>query len=218
MPTADEHIIQGGQRAIATSNQDGTVLYDGGPTDIHCIVNVNGKAQRAIKTADLNSGTFSKDVVFRKKEMPTASEATHEMVVLYAGTTNADYTHGYIYECVADATYQTLIGFEPTKIAFDYTKGNLQTFFSEYTQDFAELDNGEFTYIAGGDIWSFNGKDSQGNILFEDIRLYTQDLKDAGFVFINPSEEYSDGDVIEYYMSQKTVYYNYRWQRIDVQP
>lgn len=49
MATADEQIILGGQRAIAVQNQTGSYIYDGGATDIQCVINSNGKAQRAIK-------------------------------------------------------------------------------------------------------------------------------------------------------------------------
>lgn len=49
MPTADEQVIVEGQRAVAVAVQSGEMIYSGGATDVQCVVNANGIAQRAIK-------------------------------------------------------------------------------------------------------------------------------------------------------------------------
>lgn len=56
MPTADEQVIVDGQRALAVSEVSGDFIYDGGATDIYCIVQKDGKAQRALKVANIVEG------------------------------------------------------------------------------------------------------------------------------------------------------------------
>lgn len=56
MPTADEQVIVDGQRALAVSEVSGDFIYDGGATDIYCIVEKDGKAQRALKVANVGEG------------------------------------------------------------------------------------------------------------------------------------------------------------------
>ena len=56
MPTADEQVIVDGQRALAVSEVNGDFIYDGGATDIYCIVQKDGKAQRALKVANVGEG------------------------------------------------------------------------------------------------------------------------------------------------------------------
>lgn len=56
MPTADEQVIVDGQRALAVSEVSGDFIYDGGATDIYCIVEKDGKAQRALKVANVGGG------------------------------------------------------------------------------------------------------------------------------------------------------------------
>jgi len=56
MPTPDEQVIQDGQRAVAVSEVSGDFIYDGGATDVYCIVDNNGTAQRALKVANVGEG------------------------------------------------------------------------------------------------------------------------------------------------------------------
>lgn len=158
-------------------------------------------------------------IIVRSATIPTASADLVGKVYQYAGTTNGQYTHNYIYECVAgETTYDGLIGFEPTKIAFDYTKGNLAEFFSDTTPNFAQVTHGTFTYLAAGDLWAISGQDANENVLFDNYKLYTQDLEDAGFVFINPPQDYTDGEVIDYTVTFTPQPTTYSWVRVDVQP
>lgn len=60
MATADEQVIVEGQRAIAVSVRNGDMIYSGGATDIQCILNDNGTAQRALKVALVGPGGAAK--------------------------------------------------------------------------------------------------------------------------------------------------------------
>lgn len=157
-------------------------------------------------------------VIIKSATIPTASAELLGSVYQYVGQTDGTYQHGYIYECVAgDPSYTGIIGIEPTKIAFDYTKGDIVAFFREITPNFAQITHGTFTYDIAGNIWTIVGKDANENVIFDNYRLYTEDLEDAGFVFINPPEDYHDGDVFDYDVTfTETTTYN--WERIDVQP
>lgn len=60
MATADEQVIVEGQRAVAVAVQNGDMIYSGGATDVQCVVNANGVAQRAIKVALVGPGGAAK--------------------------------------------------------------------------------------------------------------------------------------------------------------
>lgn len=157
--------------------------------------------------------TNQSNIVFKFNAMPLASKNRLGDFGIYAGQTNDTYTHGYIYECVEGKSYDDIIGFDPTKIGFDYTKGVLSDFFAEATEDYDEVVGGSFKYLADGDIWEISGVDKDGETVFEEYKLYTDDLKDAGFVFINPPSDYKDEEVISYYLKHN-VENNYTWQRV----
>lgn len=156
---------------------------------------------------------ITSSVIIKSDTLPTASESLEGAIYQYSGTTGV-YTHGYIYECKENTIYDPRIDFVPSKIGFDYDK-SLLDFFSEITPDYLNVKEGIFEYLSAGDIWSISGKDENGNTIFSEYKLYTDDLRDYGFVFIYP--EYSDGEQIAYglYLNPSL---SYEWERIDVQP
>lgn len=163
-----------------------------------------------------NKVTMS-DIIIKSPTMPEASSDTVGEVRQYVGSTDVSYTHGYIYECIESTVYDGLIGFEPAKIGFDYTQGSLIEFLEGLTLNYPQVAGGVFKYDIAGDIWTINGVDSEGNTVFDNYRLYSQDLRDAGFVFLNPTEDYADGEEIDYYLTL-TATSVYSWNRLDVQP
>lgn len=162
-------------------------------------------------------GSLSGKIIVKSATMPEASESYNGEVYMYVGETNEIYTHGYIYECLGKPAYDAVIGIEPTKIAFDYTKGDLLSFFAEATPDYLQIKDGVFEYDLSGNIWNISGKDENGNVLFSDYKLYTEDLEDAGFVVIVPMSDIADGEQLTYEIT-KTEITAYSWNRIDVQP
>lgn len=214
----DAHVLVGDKLAVATVSVPGEITKSGGAVDATAIINTENGPQKVVKTVLVGEDGESASVIIKSKTIPEATSATVGQMRIYAGTTNANYTHGYIYECTADTTYEALIDFEPAKIGFDYTKGNLQTFFSEMAQDPSSIVGGKFTFLKAGNIWSINGLDKNGETVFNDYKLYTEDLEDAGFVFTFPPDEYKDGDEINYEVRYYAVHNNPKWERIDVQP
>ena len=148
------------------------------------------------------------------EEMPNATRDLLGVVVQYIGNTTNDYKHGYVYECVEKTNYDPIIGFYPSKIGFDYDN-DLISFFAQATPDYAQIKEGVFEYLEAGDIWSISAKDENGNTIFSEYKLYSDDLRDAGFVFLFP--EYEDEEKIEYELALNPSHY-YVWERIDVQP
>lgn len=151
--------------------------------------------------------------IFKFNVMPLPSEKHLGDICIYAGETNSTYTHGYIYECSTGASYTDLIGFEPAKIAFDYTKGTLADFFSDITEYYKNIKGGVFEYLKEGNTWSISAVDEDGNTIFEEYKLYTEDLEEAGFVMLNPMYEYKNGEKIEYYFNHNEKL-DYTWQRV----
>lgn len=79
------------------------------------------------KICDLNGNIPSdrlKNAINKYSSMPTAASTNEGWIVQYTGTTDATYTHGYIYECVSDggnpATYSwTRVDVQPTPVIPD---------------------------------------------------------------------------------------------------
>lgn len=177
---------------------------------------VNGNiAVRVVSSVGENSPL--RGVVERTIEIPTATANNYGKVYLYQGTTDSTYTHGYLYENQATTIYDLTIGFTPGKIAFDYTKGVLADFFEPMSDDYYKVVKGSFKYLEAGDLWEITGLDEEDNVIINAYKLYSLDLEDAGFVFINPKQDYSDGEILEFDLiaAPSNVY---SWVRLDVMP
>lgn len=157
--------------------------------------------------------TNQSNMIFKFNVMPLPSQQRLGDIGIYAGATNDSYHHGYIYECIEGTSYVDIIGFEPTRIGFDYTKGTLEDFFSEATEDYGQIVSGTFEYLQAGDIWSISALDKDGNTIFEEYKLYTKDLENAGFVMLWPIYDYKDGEKIEYYFTHNKEI-NFAWKRV----
>ena len=188
------------------------------------VMGEDGKFHRAqlVAVAGIGGGgSVNEDKIIVKSDtIPVASEENYHKMYCYSGVTDSRYTHGYVYECVeSDPTYDGVIGIYPTMIAFDYTKGTLVDFFEEFEfPNYTSVVNGTLTYSLSGDIWSITGKDKDGHIIFQDIKLYSQDLRDSGFVFIVPEDEYVDGLVLDFDIVWTKTSDGFVWKRIDLQP
>lgn len=62
----------------------------------------NSPVEQYVTEAELVEGLSTKQDVIQYNTLPTASANYLGRVVQYIGTTNANYTHGYFYECVSD--------------------------------------------------------------------------------------------------------------------
>ena len=153
------------------------------------------------------------NIICKFNVMPIPCEERLGDMGVYAGETSDSFTHGYMYECVEGTSYIDVIGFEPSRIGFDYTKGTLSGFFGEATEDYTKIVGGTFEYLKDGNIWSISAVDKDGKTIFEDYKLYTEDLEDAGFVMLWPIYDYKDGEKLDYTLiHSKEV--GYSWERV----
>lgn len=165
---------------------------------------------------DFNTGDggLIDKIIVKSSTIPEAGESYAGAVYQYVGETGT-YTHGYIYECVSETNTTAVIDLEPHKIVFD--EGDLVAFFESAGDTSHEVVSGRFKYYETGDIWNINGLDENGNTVFSNYQVYTQDLVDAGFVVIVPMTDITDEEEIEYevrYLEQSV----YNWERLNVQP
>ena len=143
--------------------------------------------------------------------MPRACVERLGDIGFYAGTTDSDYTHGHIYECVQGAVREEMpVVFEPSAMAC--FPEDFVPFLSEATNDYKTITHGTMKYLLGGDIWEFNFYDKDNNLVKGEYRLYTQDIKDAGFVPLWPS--YQDEEVISFECAYREEV-GYEWQRVE---
>ena len=152
------------------------------------------------------------------EEMPEATADLLGTIVQYIGETDSSYTHGYVYECKSSSSYTGTIYFEQHKVGFDTDAGTVVGFFEDNNIDnYFNVTHGTMTYYVDGDIWALEGLDADNNVVFTGLQLYTQDLEDAGFVFLNPMTDFEDEEVIDFETTFTEVV-SYFWERINVQP
>lgn len=119
MATADEQVIVEGQRAVAVAVQNGDMIYSGGATDVQCVVNANGVAQRATKVVLVGPGGAA------KPEYVDTLPETGEEGVLYmvnSGVTRDGYAIFQMFsyhdnEWVAIGAFD--VGINPTGIVYE---------------------------------------------------------------------------------------------------
>ena len=176
----------------------------------------NGNA--CIRVTGSGGGVDETKVIVLSDTIPTADADSLGKFYCYKGTTNQNYTHGYVYECVeGQPTYIDTVTFEPATISgtvVTATNNALAGLCAEYiTGDITSIVSGTLTYDESGDLWTFVGKDSEDNTVGT-FQLYTQDYEDAGFTFTGTAQ---DGDVVAFTCTI-TESSTYVWERIDLQP
>lgn len=226
-PNVDTAFVvqDGGQknRAVLTAPQDtSTIEYSDNPNSTKAYVTVDGKKHRVILTADATgsgggSSTDYTKVVSKTTSMPIASADNLNIIYMYDGTTNANYTHGYVYENKKTATYTGTVSFEPATLSgttATCSGDDFATFLTEAGADPTPIVSGTMTYDAGATGWRLVGKDAEDNTVTSFIE-YNEDYSDAGFTFTGTPV---DGDVIAFTCTVEEDVVTYTWTRIDVQP
>lgn len=217
MATADEQVIVGGQRAVAVSEVGGEYIYNGGATDIQCIVKDGDNAQRAIKVVNLDGGgqpLFNK-IIIKDSTIPTASASNVGAVYMYVGETNDNYVHGFIYENRYVPNYSGTITFSPAGISV--SDENFSSFLNKwknYIVNPTDVVSGTITYYSAGDLWRMVMRD-ENDELVDTLQLYQQDYEDSGFTF--PADP-QDGDSYTFTTTITASSASYQWVRTDVQP
>lgn len=160
------------------------------------------------------------NIIFKFNVIPLPTKERLGDIGIYAGETNDTFHHGYIYECVEGTTYLDIIGFDPGRIGFDYAKASLEDFIdriADILQDdtitIDRVKSGIFEYDLSMGGWHISGKDANGDTVFEDFTIYSEDLEDLGFIFLWPIEDYKDGEKMEYTL-QHNAEFHFEWQRL----
>lgn len=159
-------------------------------------------------------------IIIKSAEIPAASADELGKFYCYSGETNANYTHGYIYECVAGSTYYTAnIAFEQSTFASESFEKAGQLIVDAGVTDPTQVTGGTMTYALAGNLWSIVFTDENGNALNTAYNIYTDDLEQDYDILpvIDPSE-FTDGQVVNMLINNIESYQNYSWERLDVQP
>lgn len=210
-------------RVVLTAAQDTSTLeLSDNPNSTKGYVTVDGKKHRVILTADLlgegGGGTIDTSKVVNADVLPVASADNAGKVYLYKGATDANYTHGYIYECTKESTYTDSVTFQPATLSgtvVTATAGALAGLCAEYiTGDITTITGGTMTFDSGSDLWVFVGKDADNNTVGS-FQVYQEDYQDAGFTFTGTPQ---DGDVVAFTCTIEEASSTYAWVRLDVQP
>lgn len=172
----------------------------------------------------------SNNVIIKTTEIPEASEEEYGKMRIYDGETNSIYTHGYVYECKAQTTTESLILFDPVgigKLSFDYTNHSVYDLFEriseiETTFNAEDVVRGSFRLDKTNEIWYISGYDIDGNALFENFTVgATGDeycLDEYGYVYtFQFPDDYEEGHT-ENFRIVKDSHSDYYWERINVQP
>ena len=189
-------------------------------TDSPTIFTVDENGNACVRIA--GSGGVDEDkVIVLSDTIPTADSDSFGKFYCYKGETNATYTHGYIYECVAGSvSYEANIVYPHSTFAsLDFYKAG-QLIVDAGVSDPNQVASGSMTYAQAGDIWSIVFKDENDNVLNTAYNVYTQDLADDYDIqpVVDPSD-FTDGQVIDFTVASVTEHLgNFSWERVDVQP
>ena len=175
---------------------------------------IDGKAQQALdnsvealETAEEAKEMIQDKIIVRSATMPTPSADLVGKNYQYAGTTNAQYTHNYIYEC--QTVENNTLAFTPDTVSCSWN--NLSAFLSQQTPDYNSVVKGTLTYVAAADLWQLVARDADDNTVLS-YQQYTGDWEAVGFTFAG---SYEDGDVVSFERNTTTTY---AWVRVNVQP
>lgn len=179
-------------------------------------IDENGNA--CIRVSGSGGGSVDETkVIVLSDTIPTADADSLGKFYCYKGATNASYTHGYIYECVAGTpTYTGTVSFEAATTSgttVTCSGDDFANFLTEAGADPTPIVSGTMTYDVGADGWRLVGKDAEDNTVTTFIE-YTQDYLDHGFVFTGVPV---NDDVIAFTCTVEEVS-TYSWERVDVQP
>ena len=156
-------------------------------------------------------------IIVKSSTMPSGSTVPAGAVYQYVGTTNATYTHGYIYENVSTPSYTGTVEFNPASISGTTAACSGDDFAALVAEwgsgNITDIIKGTLTYDLSGGLLVFVGLDDTDTQVCT-FQLYTQDYEDAGFTFTGTLQ---DGDVITF-TTTISESASYAWTRIDVQP
>lgn len=156
-------------------------------------------------------------IIVKSLTMPSASTTPAGAVYQYIGQTNANYTHGYIYENVKTATYTGTVSFEAaslseTTVACD--GDDFANFLTESGVEPLSVVSGTMTYDAAGSLWVLVGKNASDETVLS-LQEYQEDYEDFGFTFTGTPV---DGDVIAFTCTVEEDVVSYSWVRLNTQP
>ena len=196
---------------VVTSTANRTVTVTQIDTD-GAVDSVNGKTGHVVLDAS------DVGAVPQYETMPTASESNAGTLAQFKGTTDATYTHGYIYECVATPVYDSTVEFNPATLSSTTAACSGSDFAALVarwgTGAIDTIIKGTLTYDESGELLVFVGQDDTDTTVCT-FQLYVQDYVDAGFTFTGT---FQDGDVIAFTCTIEETGATYAWVRQDVQP
>ena len=211
-------------RAVLTAPQDiSTLELPENPNSTKGYVTVGGKKHRVVLVADVvggggGGGVDESKVIVKSSTIPTADADSYRKMYIYAGETDATYTHGYIYECQKTSiTYTGTVSFEAATLSgttVTCSGDDFAAFLTEAGADPTPIVSGTMTYDTSGGGWRLVGKDAEDNTVTTFFE-YNEDYADHGFVFTGTPV---DGDVIAFTCTVAEDTVTYGWVRLDVQP
>lgn len=194
--------LTSGNFTIVEVNNNMATLEDGDGNvyrDIPCVATlVDAGGGDAVSSVNGKTGTVvldAKDVhaVPQYTTMPTADSTNVGEIAQFAGTTDATYTNGYIYENVATTTSSSATASQTTGSSLSDVAVVLATFETQITT------SGSYAFTSDGTNWSYDGN--------------TVDLTDYGITYTGTPV--ADDVITVVYTESSTTY---AWTRIDVQP
>lgn len=215
-------MLEGKYRKVSLMRSigDADVIYQDNPNVGKVLfTGEDGKKHTALLVMDINGGGGGVDTnkVLNVDALPVASADIEGKFYLYNGATDANYTHGYIYECVRHATHTATVSFEPATISgttVTCSAADFGAFLDGIMSDPMALTHGTMTYDSMSSLWVFVGKDADEQTI-KTYQVYQTDYEGAGFVFTGTP---ANGDVVVFTCSVEEDVVSYAWERVNAQP
>jgi len=201
--------------AVRTVVSSGDNYVD--PNDVYTR---DDEGKLCIRVTGSGGGADETKVIVLSDTIPEADVSNLGKFYCYKGTTNANYTHGYVYECVEGSSYyEANIAFEQSTFASESFEKAGQLIVDAGVADPTEVTGGTMTYALAGNLWTIVFTDGNGDALNTGYSIYTDDLEQDYDILpvIDPSD-FVDGQVVNMTINNVSEIQGYLWERIDLQP
>ena len=192
------------------NNKDGTLSSIATNNHITQIT----QPEQYVTEAELVEGLSSKQDIIQYATLPTASSEELGNIYQYVGATTADYTHGYVYECVTDGT-----DYSWERIDVQPSGGSGGT--SDYT-DLTNKPQVEGVTLVGNKTASDLGLATAASLNAKQDKIQFTTMPTASAVYLDKIVQFVGTTTANYTYGYFYKCVNnggvYGWERVDVQP
>lgn len=180
----------------------------------NAVISVNGLFGQDISLSAMDVGAVPTENYMLYGANAERYYGSFNRAVQYVGVEQSDSRLTYkpyrFYAPKKDAVYDSTVSFEAATLSgttVSCSGSDFAAFLKANSTNPAAITNGTLTYVVGGDLWVFDGKDELGTTV-DSFQIYQGDYETAGFTFTGTPV---DGDVVSFTCTVTEISANYYW-------